>query len=173
MPMIQVLARKAIQFRNPNKALLEKGAKPGELGGGGDQAHITAKLEEAFCRVLPGVVTRVPDWVKTDPVFDWCVEDGTLMEIVVNPTLKGAAADLSAKGQQQVAAEQSEADKAAAEKAKADLHEKLEHMTKAELIDYAFQNHDMELSPAMKNEDLRAAIKEAIEEKEKEEKAVA
>ena len=117
--MIQVLARKAIQFRNPNKALVNKQAKIGES----NQVSMTTKLEDAFCRVIPDKVTLVPDWVKLDPIFDWCVKDGTLMEIVVNPSVPGS--DLQAKGQAQIAANQSAEDKAAAEKAKADLKAKL------------------------------------------------
>lgn len=164
--MIQVMARKSFQFRNPNKALLNKAAKLGEVAQTQTSATITQKLDEAFCRVPPNVVTRVPDWVKTDPVWDWGVKDGDIMEIATPVSLKGA--DLQAKGQQQIVAKQSEEDKAAEEKAKTELHEKLMAMKKEELVDYAFQEHDMELSPAMKKDDLIAAIKEAIVEKEKE-----
>jgi hypothetical protein len=171
--MIQVLARKALQFRNPNQVLVNKQAKLGE----NDQVNITTKLEEAFCRVPPNVVTLVPDWVKTDPIFEWCVADGTLMEVVVNPLSKGVGSkkidpvtqqqvDLQAKGQQQAEVQQSEAEKAEKEKEKAALKEKLAKMSKQELIDYAFQEHDMELGPALTKADLLSAIEEAQKEKE-------
>jgi hypothetical protein len=153
--MIQVLARKAIQFRNPNAALVNKQAKLGES----DQIKLSTKLEEAFCRIIPDKVTAVPDWVKTDPIFDWCVKDGTLMEIVVNKS--APVSDLQAKGQQQLGDQKTEADKEAHEKAVADLKAKLAKMNKQELIDYAFENHDMDLSQAMNKQDILAAIEEA------------
>jgi hypothetical protein len=159
--MIQVLARKAIQFRNPNKALVNKQAKLGE-----SNQVMTTKLEEAFVRVIPDKVTLVPDWVKEDDMFKWCVADGTLMEIVVNSSVPGS--DLQAKGQQQVADNQSKEEKAASDEAKAELAEKLKGMSKAELIDYAFENHDMELGPAMTKVDILQAIEKAQEDKEKE-----
>src|ERR1700757_3728817 len=138
--MIQVLSKKAIQFRNPNKSLVNKAAKLGEP----NQIQMTTKLEEAYCRVLPDVVTVVPDWVKTDPVFDWHVKDGTLMEIMTPVQSKGA--DLQARGQQQISDEEKKAAKKKAAEEKAALHEKLEAMTKQELLDYASEKHQMELS---------------------------
>jgi hypothetical protein len=156
--MIQVLSRKAIQFRNPNAVLVNPKAKLGES----DQVKTATKLEEAFCRIIPNVVTPVPDWVKTDPIFGWCVQDGSLMEIVTQPNV--AVNDLQAAGQQQIA----EADKAVQDQKaiqeKEALHEKLAKMTKQDLIDYAFENHDMELSSAMRKEDIVEAIKKAMEE---------
>jgi hypothetical protein len=161
--MIQVLSKKALQFRNPDKALINKKATLGQP----NQIN-TTKLEEAFCRVPPNVVTRVPDWVKTDPIFDWSVADGDLMEIVVNPGAPAKGVNLQSQGQQQVNDQKTKDEEAEAAKEKAALHEKLAAMNKQQLIDYAAENHDLELGAALKKEDILAAIHEAEAEKEKE-----
>ena len=42
------------------------------------------KLQSAPCSidaqvsVSPGKVTSLPDWVQEDPIYGWCVADGTL-----------------------------------------------------------------------------------------------
>jgi hypothetical protein len=242
--MIQVLARKALQFANPNKALVNKKAQLGQP----DQINMTTKLEEAFCRVKPNVVTAVPDWVKEDPIFNWCVADGDLMEVVVNskgargvdpvtgrqrqpvagsqqigdenyPETEGVDSgdrridpitgrqvgtqrtevvsdarnkavdinpksqqqvendqmgvdraaqtkvdNLQARGQQQVAAQETQAKKAAHDKAVAQLDEKLHKMNKQQLLDYASENHDLELGPSLTKEDILTEIQKAQKE---------
>lgn len=158
--MISILAKKALQFRNPNKSLVNKEAKLGES----NQVSTTTKLEEAFCRVIPNKVTAVPDWVKTDPIFDWCVKEGSLMQIVTPVSSSGD--DLQSQGQQQLADNAATAKKAEAEKAHADLLESLEKMTKAELIQYASETHDLDLPPSMTKVDLLSTIQEAMKAKD-------
>lgn len=153
--MIQVLSRKALQFRHPSKSLVNKQAKLGE-----SNQIMTTKLEEAFIRILPNQVTLVPDWVKSDPIFDWSVKDGTLMEIKTSSST--TVGDLQAEGQQQLQDQKNSDEAATKQKVHDDLVAKLKGMKKEELIEYASENHDLELGPAMKKEDIVAAIHEAM-----------
>jgi hypothetical protein len=154
--MIQVLTTKNIRFKHPNNFLINPKAKLGES----DQVKISTKYEDVYVTVLPGKVTAVPDWVRQDVMFEWCVKEGSLMEIAMPVSAPGV--NLQAQGQQQIAQNEAAAAKEASEKAHAELLAKLEKMTKQELIDYAFQNHDMELSPAMTKSDLLNTIQEAM-----------
>jgi hypothetical protein len=158
--MIQVLTTKTIRFKNPNNFLVNPKSRLGES----DQVKISSKYEDVYVTVLKDKVTAVPDWVKTDSIWDWCVKDGSLMEIAVSVSSPGA--DLQAKGQQQLAQADADAAKAAKEKAQAELLDKLQKMTKLELIQYAFDNHDVELSPAMTKGDILATIHEAMKQVE-------
>lgn len=74
--MISVIAKKTLQFRNPDNA-------------------------EETVKVQPMVFTTIPDWVTTDPMYEWAKASGTLQVAAGEP--EKAAAKPAAAGKDKAA----------------------------------------------------------------------
>jgi len=159
METIQLLSRKSFRFANPDVTLLSKDwdkEKPDI-----SKKSVTNKLEEAYFIIPSEKINKVvvaPAWVKTDPIFSWAVSDGDLMEVNVG---MGRAAEAQAESLAQSSeAERLKKEQEAMEAAEA-KKEELSLLNKADLIDHAKENYNLELSPSMKKEDMQAAILDA------------
>ncbi len=155
--MIQLLCKKRFRFKNPHADMIKRE----EVGAGKDkhvrQVESGAKFEDVYFEVTPNKLTACPDWVKTDKMFEWGVSDGDILEVVTKSPAQAEAQ------QQRSDNERGEARARSAEQAE-ELREQRSKMTKIELLKYASDKHELELSPSM-NKD---AILEAIADAEKE-----
>lgn len=153
--MIQLLTKKRFRFKNPHASMI----KSEVVGTGEDQKTIQtqdggAKFEEAYFEVPPDKLTACPDWVKTDKIFEWGVKDGDIIEVLTKSEMQADAARQQSEGAR---ADEAAKNAEAAAKAK----ENLSKMTKVELLKYASDTHELELSPSMNKENILAAIAQA------------
>lgn len=152
---IQILSRKQFAFRNPDRTLLDKAFEQGTA----PEKSVTHKLDDALFITIPNKVQVAPAWIKTDKMWEWATSDGDIMEV----TTVGSRAQNQAQAeamQQGSDAERLAKEQAAAEALNAKTRE-LEVLNKAELIDHAKENYNLDLSASMKKDDMTAAILDA------------
>jgi hypothetical protein len=160
--MIQLLCKKRFRFRNPNATMI----KQETVGVGADKKQLQvqsgAKFEEAYFEVVPDRLTACPDWVKTDIMFSWGVKEGSIIEVATK-------SESLADAVRQQDDERREKENKETQEQKEELKERLHKMTKVELLKYASDTHELELSTGMTKDAILEAI--ATAEKESSEEA--
>lgn len=152
--MIQLLCKKRFRFKNPGAEMI----KSETVGGGKDKQEVQvesgARFEQVYFEVTPGVLTAAPDWVRHDKIFAWGVADGDILEVTTKSPAQAEAA-------QQQADNTRKAEEEAHAEAEAKKKEQLGKLSKVELLKYASENYELELSPSLTKDAILSAISQA------------
>ena len=157
MPMIQILCKKAFRFKHPGKSMLQVEQL---VDGQTRQTESGQKFEDVYVEVRPNVLSAVPDWVKTDKIWEWGTKDGDILEVA---TKSPAVAEAQRKQEDEARA----TEEAVAEEQEEEKKANLGRMTKVELLKYASDKFELELSPALTKEGILSAIADAEKEDER------
>ena len=127
-----IFAKKVFRFTNPERRPTTEDLT--KVLGGGKLA------QDAFFVSEINKTQEAPDWIKKDPMWDWAERDGDIMEVLINSPAPVPVAPVI--------------------KPKLDASQ-LQRMNKAELLQHAYEKHELTIDPASTRPDIIAQILDA------------